>query len=134
MFKQHAEGTFQVDVGGRFHCGPDHTSPKTLRYKVTVTAPDSCLNEHGFLCDNQCFQQYFDGIGYTEDSCELMAWRAADHFYKMVGHEGCRVEADIQVPGLADIEYEEDSPTYPPEPVHIAVSKYANDRLKGRLG
>lgn len=133
MFIQHATGHFQVAVGGKWHCGPDNSSPKQLAYEIKIEYPDSALDSHGFLLDNLEFQKYFDSIQYTEDSCELMAWRAADHFFQMASNSACKVHADIKVPGLADIEYEEETkPVAPPPPM---LKHYlGRRRLRGEVG
>ncbi len=106
MFRQHCTGNFSVEVGGQFHCGPDHTSPKILTFDVKIEYPDAALDAHGFLIDNLEFHNYFSSLKYTEDSCELLAKRAADHFCEMAPM-AFTVHVDICVPGLADIEYEE---------------------------
>ncbi len=120
MFRQHAKGIFTTEVGGQWHCGPDHTSPKQLLYEVTIQYPDSALDSHGFLVDNLAFQQYFDTIRYTEDSCEMLAKKAADWFCGLCQHKEARVDVDICVPGLADIDYTEVEST--------------NNRLRGVVG
>lgn len=107
MFVQHATGEFQVDVGGLWHCGPDHTSPKRLVYDVKIVYPDDALDEHGFLVDNESFQQYFGGLGYTEDSCELLAKHCCEYFKQLAQGKAKDIQVDIAVPGLADITYEE---------------------------
>lgn len=112
MFTQHAKGIFTVEVGGRWHCGPDNTSPKQLVYEVTVQYPDSALDGHGFLIDNLAFQKYFDTIRYTEDSCERIAQHATEFFCGICQHKDSKVDVDICVPGLADIDYEERETEY----------------------
>jgi hypothetical protein len=106
MFVQHCKGKFTINVGGRWHCGPDHTSPKTLQYDVRVEYPDTALDEHGFLLDNTSFAEYFNRLSYTEDSCELLAKGAAEHFNEACGHKARKIAVDISVPGLADVEYD----------------------------
>lgn len=107
MFTQHAKGMFTVEVGGRWHCGPDNTTPKQLAYEVTIEYPDGALDTHGFLIDNLAFQKYFDTIRYTEDSCEMVASKANTFFRGLCLHRDTKVKVDICVPGLADIESEE---------------------------
>ncbi len=126
MFIQHATGQFRLNVGGEWHCG-DGPEPKILTFDVKIEYPDTALNSHGFLIDNLEFQRYFDTIQYSEKSCELLAWQAADHFFKLANHSECRVHCDIKVPGLADIEYVE-------EERQSAVSKRSLARLKGARG
>lgn len=106
MFHQHAVGNFSVEVGGQYHCGPDHISPKQLVFEVRIEYPDNALDSHGFLVDNLEFHNYFNNLHYTEDSCELVAKKAADYFCGKAPN-AIRVHVDISVPGLADIEYEE---------------------------
>src|ERR1041385_2755544 len=113
MYIQHATGSFEVEVGGEWHCGPDHTTPKTLTYDVRIQYPDTALDRHGFLIDNLEFRTYFDNVRYTEDSCELLAKKSADHFTALAP-QCYKVQVDICVPGLADIEFDEE-PTKPLE-------------------
>ncbi len=127
MFKQHATGSFSVEVGGDWHCGPDHTSPKLLTYDIVIEYHGADLDKHGFLIDNTEFKKYFDSIHYTESSCELMCKAAADHFCEIANHRLhtgglARVDVDICVPGLADVCYEEVEET--------ATSK----RIRGLVG
>ncbi len=107
MYLQHANGEFQVAVGGDWHCGPDSTSPKKFRYDVQIYYPDDALDNHGFLIDNQCFKTYFDSLGYVEESCELLAKKCADHFNQLAAGKEWRVLVKIMVPDLADITYDE---------------------------
>lgn len=104
MFFQHVTGEFSVEVGGPWHCGPNDDSPKLLNYEVLVEYQDSALDEHGFLVDNLEFKRYFNSLGYTEDSCELMAKKAAEHFCR-VAHKADWVYVNICVPGLACIKF-----------------------------
>lgn len=129
MFTQHARGMFKTEVGGKWHCGPDNTSPKQLVYEVTIQYPDNALDSHGFLIDNLAFQRYFDTIRYTEDSCEVLAKKAADFFAGVCHHEDSKVMVDVKVPGLADISYEEVESEY----MNGNMSRAAK-RLAGELG
>lgn len=81
MFRQIAQGKFNVDVSGCYHCGPNHDSPKRFRYEVILEYPSSdVLDSRGFLLDNLTFHSHFDGIGILTDSCELLAKRSAEMF------------------------------------------------------
>ncbi len=104
MFTQHVTGDFYLEVGGPWHCGPDDSSPKRLKYEVLIEYPDQALDEHGFLIDNLAFRRYFDSIGYTVDSCEVIAMKACLHFCRLaqLAHLVC---VDVCVPGLACIKY-----------------------------
>ncbi len=105
MFTQHAEGNFTLAVGGGYHCG-EAQFQQDLHFNVVIHYPDWALDAHGFLIDNLEFRRYFESIKFTEDSCELLAKKAADHFCDIAPH-AIDVHVDIAVPGLADIEYEE---------------------------
>lgn len=58
-FKQFATNPFTVEVEGPYHCGPDHTSPKTFTYQVEIEYPSDALDDKGFLLDNTAFGDYF---------------------------------------------------------------------------
>lgn len=102
MFAQEANGQFLVEVGGDFHCGPDHESPKLLTWDVEITWPDVALDGRGFLLDNMGFRAYFNAIHYTTESCELLVLKAAKHF-RALADKAIKVEVSITVPGLATI-------------------------------
>ena len=102
MFKQLADGKFSVHVEGPFHCGPDHTSPKTFEWNVEVCWPDDALDPKGFLFDNEYFKQYFDGLQVLTDSCELFVLKAAKHI-KAQAKTATSVSVGLRVPGLAKI-------------------------------
>lgn len=102
MFTQSADGRFTVEVGGEFHCGPDHTTPKNFGWAVTIDWDDTTLDQHGFLLDNMGFRDYFNKLQFTTDSCELLAIKSAKHF-KALAPLAHKVSVSITVPGLATI-------------------------------
>jgi hypothetical protein len=104
MFYQHVTGDFEVAIGGAYHCGPDDSSPKRLQFEVLVEYPDDALDERGFLIDNLTFQHYFNSIGYTTDSCELIAKHAGEYFCSLAT-KALWVYVNICVPGLACIKF-----------------------------
>lgn len=102
MFHQRAAGTFQIEVGGEFHCGPDHSSPKIFGWSVEIDWDDEALNQNGFLLDNMMFRGYFMGLSYTTDSCELLVLKASKHFKGLAGN-ALKVTVGIDVPGLSTV-------------------------------
>ncbi len=103
MFKQQADGQFSVEVKGDFHCGPDHSSPKIFNWEVEICWADSALDQRGFLLDNMEFRKYFNTLGVTEDSCELLVLKAAKHYWTEVRDRAQNVSVSVHVPGLAKI-------------------------------
>lgn len=103
MFKQFADGSFSIDVKGEFHCGVDNDSPKIFNWEVEICWSDSALDERGFLLDNMAFRKYFNTLGVTTDSCELLVLKAAKHYWAEVRDRAQTVSVSIQVPGLAKI-------------------------------
>ncbi len=104
-FVQRAQGNFSINVSGDFHCGPDHTSPKTFPYSVEIHYPASALDENGFLLDNQSFQQYFDGLGHTDLSCERLTMKAATDLHAATNGRCHSTRVNIwAIPGHAAIE------------------------------
>jgi hypothetical protein len=85
-FKQRAIGQFEIEVEGPHHCG----------------------NEHGFLLDNQSFEQYFAQLHTTDKSCELLAQQAVEDFRARVREKARAIKVAIWgIPGAARIEYED---------------------------
>lgn len=83
-FKQEASGTFSAEVGGCYHCGPNHDSPKTFDYRVYVEYGGKALDAFGFLNDNLAFDAYFESLNRVTDSCELIAQKAACFFWRQL--------------------------------------------------
>jgi len=83
-FRQEASGTFSAAVGGCYHCGPNHESPKNFDYRVYVEYGDKALDSKGFLSDNLAFDEYFGSLPLVTDSCELMAQKAACFFWRQL--------------------------------------------------
>lgn len=81
MFHQYTRGAFTIAVTGAYHCGPNHDSPKDFEYEVTTHYGNDALDHDGFLQDNLLFiascKEYFNGLGETELSCELLARQTA---------------------------------------------------------
>lgn len=97
-FRQEASGSFSVEVGGCYHCGPNHDSPKTFDYRVYVEYGNNALDDKGFLNDNLAFDAYFSSLQRVTDSCELMAQKAACFFWlQLVGR--CKL-IEVTVWGL----------------------------------
>ncbi len=130
MFVQHAKGDFWVHVNGDWHCGPDPSNPKRLKYDVRIEYPNEALDCHGFLIDNLEFTRYFDSITETSDSCELLAKNAADYFCQLCKHRETKVNVDITIPGLAGIQYEE----LESDQEGNQIAGIGGDRLMGRVG
>jgi hypothetical protein len=106
MYTQFAQGSFSTDVHGPFHCGPNHETPKRFDFEVTVTYPADALDESGFLLDNQAFKSYFESIGNTNLSCELLAKAACEHFAELAGDRFKVIETGIWgIPDHAKIAY-----------------------------
>ncbi len=80
-FLQYAQGAFNIEVTGPYHCGPNHDSPKRFQYEVTLHYPDSALDSTGFLQDNLGFLEYvktyFASLQSTHLSCELLCRASA---------------------------------------------------------
>lgn len=83
-FRQEASGTFSAEVGGCYHCGPNHDSPKEFDYEVEIHYHGKALDAKGFLNDNLAFQEYFESLNMVTDSCEMMARNAACFFWKQL--------------------------------------------------
>lgn len=108
MFKQTVSGKFSVDVEGRYHCGPDHTSPKVFDFEVYIEYLKEALDEHGFLMDNLSFAEYFTDLYKTDKSCELLALQAFDDFKLRLQQRAKVLRVAIWgIPGKAKIEYED---------------------------
>lgn len=106
-FTQEATGKFTVEVTGPYHCGPNHESPKTFPYRVTVDYPETALDEKGFLLDNSFFQQYFDSLGTIENSCELLAKHCAEFFWSASDGRALTVCVELWgIPEHAKIKYQ----------------------------
>lgn len=95
MFSQFAKGEFSVEVVGGTHCGPNHDSPKTFNYEVDVLWPNRSLDERGFLADNLAFQEFFDSIGSTELSCELLTSWCAQEIFEICGYKPLKIAVKI---------------------------------------
>lgn len=99
-FKQEAHGSFSVHVLGENHCGPDHNSPKSFPFSVCIEYPVEALDARGFLLDNLHFRSYFDGIGQTDLSCELLARKCADDLFRATG--GRCIKVTVSIWGIPD--------------------------------
>ena len=86
-YAQHALGTFIVELEGPNHCGPVGESPREFNYEVYAQFLDCSLDSRGMLIDNLDFQRYFDSIGSTRLSCELLARQSAEYFVSL--QAGC---------------------------------------------
>jgi len=107
MFRQVAQGKFEVAVSGPFHCGPDDTSPKQFDYEVMVCYPDGALDGNGFLLDNLYFEHYFNTIGECTISCERLTRKCAEDIAAATGGRCNKVCVGIWgIPGRAKIECE----------------------------
>lgn len=105
-FTQEAKGNFTVAVSGPYHCGPNHESPKTFPYRVTVKYPESALDDKGFLLDNTFFQEYFDGLKTVETSCELLVKHCAEFFWDAASGRAFSVCVELWgIPEHAKIEF-----------------------------
>lgn len=96
-----------MEVKGDFHCGMDQTSPKIFNWEVEICWSDSALDERGFLLDNMDFRKYFNTLGVTADSCELLVLKAAKHYWAEVSARAQKVTVSVRVPGLAKITNEQ---------------------------
>src|SRR4051812_42915223 len=95
MFKQYAKGSFTCGISGLYHCGPDDTSPKRFDYEVELRYPATALDERGFLLDNLDFRHYFESLGASSVSCELLAKQACEYFYREAGGRAVAIEVSI---------------------------------------
>jgi hypothetical protein len=110
-FQQHAKGSFAVDVQGQFHCGPNHDSPKRFDFEVTIHYPANALDSQGFLLDNTAFKGYFESLGRTELSCELLAKTACEYFDSLAGDRAQSIDVAIWgIPDHARISYRIEKP------------------------
>jgi hypothetical protein len=74
---------------------------------VACTVEDESLDEEGFILDNALLQKYWDEA-YTKAtptglSCERMAHKAAQHFYKLIREKGILkqcVQISVKIWGL----------------------------------
>lgn len=83
MYTLRREGRFYGYPQGCCHCGPDH-DPRWYDYKYAITVYNCSLDAQGFVLDNRAPQEWFDNHGQGfQDSCELLARRAAYSFARM---------------------------------------------------
>lgn len=94
-FTQHATDCFTVEVTGPYHCGPDDTSPRQFKFEVTIEYPDDALDEKGFLLDNLTFKQYFNSLGVTDLSCELLCRKATNDLHAMTNGRAYETQVAI---------------------------------------
>jgi hypothetical protein len=106
-FRQMANGSFSVEVDGCYHCGPNHDSPKAFDYEVEVHYHGlQSLDARGFLMDNLAFRMYFEGLQKLTDSCELMAQKAAEFFWKQLNGRCKEIRVKVWgIKGQAMVEY-----------------------------
>ena len=75
-------GEFQIETFGDFHCS---TLPRPrVQYHVHIDATDESLDQRGFLFDQLDCPTYFDHIGRSDLSCELLARKAAQELSGMI--------------------------------------------------
>lgn len=117
MFRQLANGRFEIEVEGENHCGPDHSSPKRFDYEVEIWWAPGALDDKGFLLDNQSFERYFMQLGRTSRSCELLAQQACEHFRRLTGGKAVSIRVAIWgIPGAAKVEYQDAPEDYQAAP------------------
>src|SRR5579863_1463401 len=105
-FNQFAQGKFTIDVTGPYHCGPDHTTPKTFDFEVALRYHEDALDERGFLIDNTHFRQYFNALGTTDLSCERLVRKASQDFYGLVQDRCLEIRVAIwAIPNGARVEH-----------------------------
>jgi hypothetical protein len=82
FFTLRREGTFICELSGSIHCGL--LPINEFRYQAEICVTDNGLDSQGFIMDNADIQKYFDSIGATDLSCELLACNTARHFAGVV--------------------------------------------------
>jgi hypothetical protein len=103
-FEQYATGVMSIEVEGDFHCGPDKQSPKDFTWEVLVRYPDGVLDEHGFLLDNLVFEEFFNGLGRTELSCERLMEECCKKLWEMSGGRAEELRTTIwAIPGKVKV-------------------------------
>lgn len=104
MFTQRLAGNWECEVSGSYHCGPDHTTPKTFSYVVELSYPGSLsvLDSRGFLLDNLEAHTYFTMLcGPTDMSCEKLACYATNHFYTLAQRHSV-LRCTVTICGIPD--------------------------------
>lgn len=98
-------GQFDVnwEVDNRTQCGPKGT--QRLAYDVRIEANEKCLDEKGFIIDNNAVDQYFTKK-YNRvrvfESCEKIAMVACEDLRKMLGDKPiAKIEVTIAGSKLA---------------------------------
>lgn len=79
MYELARHGEFFAVPKGCTHCGLDKSRVRFKYWYCIRSHPDG-LNSSGFVVDNLEPQRWFDGLGEFEESCELLARRAAEKF------------------------------------------------------
>ena len=109
-YRQIMSDAFTLHVGGPYHCGPNHETPKNFAYHIEIEySPNTRLTPEGFLLDNLCARAYFDALQYSELSCEQLSREAAYYFASKCMDSSLAWESITAcveaIPGKARIEY-----------------------------
>lgn len=82
MFQITRKGNFTVKLlPNSNHCGIK-LGMNNFDYEVQIMVDDNYLDSRGFILDNGSIDEYFQNIGKTPLSCELLSREAGFHFWE----------------------------------------------------
>lgn len=85
MYVLARKGEFFAVPKGCTHCGIDKNR-RRFQYEYAIRSHPDGLDDSNFVVDNLRPQHWFDGLGEFEESCELLARRAAETFASWCKH------------------------------------------------
>lgn len=85
-------GRFRLRVRGDAHCGVTSTGELQCGYALVVSASAAGLDAQGFLVEQVSVDRFFQELGETTLSCELLVIECARDLWRKIRNENPRAE------------------------------------------